>query len=76
MPLIYHALEQHVFVKNEIYIIRMIKSRWMRWAGHVARMWEIGNTYEILVGKSEGKSPLRSPRCRWEYNIKKWIVWK
>jgi hypothetical protein len=48
-------------------IIRMIKSRRMRWAGHVARM---GRTaYRILVGKSEGKRPLGRPR-RWVDNIK------
>jgi hypothetical protein len=40
------------------YIIRMIKSRGMRWAGHVARMGEMRNKYTILVGKPEGKRPL------------------
>jgi hypothetical protein len=39
-------------------IIRMIKSRRMRWAGHVARMMETRNAYRILVGKPEGKRPL------------------
>jgi hypothetical protein len=39
-------------------IIRMIKSRRMRWAGHVARMGKKRNVYRILVGKPEGKSPL------------------
>jgi hypothetical protein len=39
-------------------IIRMIKSRRMRWAGHVAYMGEKGNAHRILVGKSEGKRPL------------------
>jgi hypothetical protein len=43
-------------------IIRMIKSRRMRWAGHVARMGEKRDTYRILVGKSEGKRPLGRPR--------------
>jgi hypothetical protein len=43
----------------------MIKSRRMRWAGHVARMGE-----KILVGKPEGKRPLGRPRRRWEDNIK------
>jgi hypothetical protein len=51
-------------------IIRIIKSRWMRWAGHVARMGEKGNMYKILVGKPEGKRPLGRPRCRWIDNIK------
>jgi hypothetical protein len=49
----------------------MIKSRRMRWAGHVASMGEKGNAYRILVGKPEGKRPLGRPKCRWENNIKK-----
>ena len=51
-------------------IIRVIKSRRMRWAGHVACM--VGNTgvYRILVGKPEGKKPPGRPRRRWEDNIK------
>jgi hypothetical protein len=48
----------------------MIKSRRMRWAGHVARMVEKGNAYRILVGKPEGKRPLGRPRCRRVDNIK------
>jgi hypothetical protein len=48
----------------------MIKSRRMRWVGHVARMREKRNAYRILVGKPEGKRPLRRPRCRWVDNIK------
>jgi hypothetical protein len=51
-------------------IIRMSKSRRMRWAGHVARMGEKRNAYRILVGKPEGKRPLRRPRRRWVDNIK------
>jgi hypothetical protein len=47
-------------------IIRMIKSRRMRWAGHVTRMGERRNAYRILVGKPEG----RRPRRRWVNNIK------
>jgi hypothetical protein len=50
-------------------IIRMIESRRMRWAGHVARMGEKMNAYRILVEKSEGKGPLGTPRCRWVNNI-------
>jgi hypothetical protein len=42
----------------------------MRWAGHVARMGETRNAYRILVGKPEGKRPLRRPRRRWVDNIK------
>jgi hypothetical protein len=50
-------------------IIRMIRSRRMRWAGHVVHM-EKRNVYRILVGKPEGKRPLGRPRCRWVDNIK------
>jgi hypothetical protein len=50
-------------------IIRMIKSRRMRWAGHVARMKENRSAYRILVGKPEGKRPLGRPRHRWVDNI-------
>jgi hypothetical protein len=51
-------------------IIRQIKSRRMRWAGHVARMGEGRNVYWILVGKPEGKRPLERPRRRWDDGIK------
>jgi hypothetical protein len=51
-------------------IIRMIKSRRMRWAGHVARMGEKRNAYRVLVGNPEGKRPLERPRRRWVDNIK------
>jgi hypothetical protein len=51
-------------------IIRIIKSRRMRWAGHVARIMEKRNVYRLLVGKPEGKRPLERPRHRWIYNIK------
>ena len=48
----------------------MIKSRRMRWAGHVARMGERRGVYRVLVGKPEGKRPPGRPRRRWEDNIK------
>jgi hypothetical protein len=48
----------------------VIKSRRMRWAEHVALMEERRGLYRVLVGKLEGKSPLRRPRLRWEDNIK------
>jgi hypothetical protein len=51
-------------------IIRVIKSRRMRWAGIAARMGEKRNAYRILVGKPEGKRPLGKPRRRWVDNIK------
>jgi hypothetical protein len=59
---------------NDLYyspnIIQLIKSRRMRWAGHVARMGEWRCVYKVLVGKPEGKRPLGRPRRRWEDNIK------
>jgi hypothetical protein len=51
-------------------IIRQIKSRRMRWAGHVARMGEGRNLYRVLVGKPEGKRPLERPNSRWEDEIR------
>jgi hypothetical protein len=49
---------------------RVIKSRRMRWAGHVARMGEGRGVYRVLVGRSESKRPLGRPRHRWEDNNK------
>jgi hypothetical protein len=49
-------------------IVRVVKSRRMRWAGHVARMGQ-DSVYRVLVGKPEGKRPLGRPRRRWENNI-------
>jgi hypothetical protein len=51
-------------------IVTVMKSRRLRWAGHVARMGEGRGVYRVLVGKPEGKRPLRRPRRRWEDNIK------
>jgi hypothetical protein len=50
--------------------VRQIKSRRMRWAGHVARMGEGRNVYRVLVGKPEGKRQLERPRRRWEDGVK------
>ena len=59
---------------NDLYsspnIVRVIKSRRMRWAGHVVRMEEGRGVHDVLMGKPEGKRPLGRPRCRWEDNIK------
>ena len=59
---------------NDLYsspnIVRAIKSRRMRWAGHVARMGEEKGAYRALVGKTEGKRPLGRPRRRWVDNIR------
>jgi len=51
-------------------IVRVVKSRRMRWAGHVARMGEARVVHRVLVGKPERKRPLERPRRRWEDNIK------
>ena len=51
-------------------IVRVIKSRKMRWAGNVARMGEGRGVHRVLVGKPAGKRPLGRPRRRWEDNIK------
>jgi hypothetical protein len=48
----------------------MIKSRRMRWTGHVACMGEGRGVYRALAGRPKGKRPLGRPRCRWEDNIK------
>jgi hypothetical protein len=64
-----HNEELHDLYSSPI-IIRIIKSRRMRWTGHVARRGEKGNAYRLLVGKPEGKKPLGRPRRRWVDNIK------
>jgi len=58
---------------NDLYylpnILRVIKSRRMRWVGHVARMGVERGVYRFLVGKPEGRRPLGRPRFRWVVNI-------
>jgi hypothetical protein len=51
-------------------IIRQVKSRRMRWAGHVARIEEERKVYKVLVGKPEGRRPLGRPRRRWEDGVR------
>ena len=51
-------------------IVRVVKSRRLKWAGHVARMGEGRGVHRVLVGKPEGNRPLGRPRRRWEDNIK------
>jgi hypothetical protein len=64
----------HIHELHSLYstpnVVRVIKSRRMRWAGHVARRGEGRIVHRLLVGRPEGKRPMRRPRCRWEYNIK------
>ncbi|KAJ4429870.1 hypothetical protein ANN_22074 [Periplaneta americana] len=64
-----HNAELHALYSSPD-IIRNIKSRRLRWAGHVASMGESRNAYRMLVGRPEGKRPLGRPRRRWEDNIK------
>jgi hypothetical protein len=65
---------------NDVYslpnIVWVVKSRRMRWAGHVARMGEDRCVYRVLVGKPEGKKPLGRPRRRWGRIILRWIFRK
>ena len=59
---------------NDLYsssnIVRVIKSRRMKWAGHVARMGEERRVYRVLVEKPERRRPLGKPTCRWVDNIR------
>jgi hypothetical protein len=64
-----HNEELHMLYSSPN-IIRQIKSRRMRWAGHVARMGKEKNVYRVLKGKPEGKRPLARPRHRWEDGIR------
>jgi hypothetical protein len=60
-----HSEELHILYYSAN-IIRQIKSRRMRWVGHVAHMGVERNVYKVLMGKPKGKRPLERPRCRWE----------
>jgi hypothetical protein len=64
-----HSAELHILYTSPN-IIRQIKSRRMRWTGHVACMGERRKLYKVLVGKPEGKRPLGRPRRRWEDGIR------
>ena len=64
-----HNEEQSDFYSSPN-IVRVIKSRRMRWAGHVAHMGEERRVYRVLVGKPEGKRPLGRPRRRWVDNFR------
>jgi hypothetical protein len=63
-----HSGELHNIYSSQNFI-RQIKSRRMRWAGHVTRMGEGRNVYRVWVGKPEGKRPLERPRRRWQGGI-------
>jgi hypothetical protein len=64
-----HSEELHNLYSSPS-IFRMIRSRRMRWTGHVAQMGEKRNAYRILMRNPEGKRPLKKPRRRWVDNIK------
>jgi hypothetical protein len=64
-----HSEELHNLYSSPV-IIRQVKSRRMKWAGHVARMGEERKVCKVLVGKPEGKRPLGRPRRRWEDGIR------
>jgi hypothetical protein len=64
-----HNDELHILYSSPN-IIRQIKSRRLRWAGHVVRMREERNVYKVLMGNPEGKRPLERPRRRWEDGIR------
>jgi hypothetical protein len=64
-----HSEELHILYSPP-YIIRQIKSRRMRWVGHVARVGEERKVYRVLVGKPEGKRLLGRPRHRWDDGIR------
>jgi hypothetical protein len=63
-----HNEELHNLYSSSV-IIRQIKSREMRWAGHVARLGQERKLYKVLVGKPKGKRPLGRPRRRWDDGI-------
>jgi hypothetical protein len=64
-----HNVELHKLYSSPSIII-IIKTKRMRWEGHVAQIGVRRNAYRIFVGKREGKRPLGRPRCRWVDNIK------
>jgi hypothetical protein len=69
LPSIYFSIS-FVCLYSSLIIVRVIKSKKMRWAGHVACLGEGRGVYRVLVGRPEGKRPLGRPRHRWEDNIK------
>jgi hypothetical protein len=66
---VHHRYNIHTYGGRR-FQISLVKSRRMRWAGHMARMGDERKVYKVLVGKPEGKRPLGRPRCRWEDGIR------
>jgi hypothetical protein len=75
-----HTEELHTLHPSP-YVIWVIKSRRLRWAGYLARMGDRRNAHRVLVGKPEGRRPLGGPSRRWECDLKmnlrevEWWVW-
>ena len=65
-----YAFMSSFFTMNYLSSVRVVKSKKMRWAGHVARMGQGRGVYRVLVGKPEGKRQMGRPRRRWDDNIK------
>jgi hypothetical protein len=61
----------HSRYKGKVRWYNVVKSRRMRWVGHVARIGEGSGVHRVLVGRPEGRRPLGRPRRRWEDNIKR-----
>ena len=70
----YHHNEELNDLYSSHNIVQVIKSRRMRWAGHVERMGERRGIYRGLVGKPEGKRPLGRPMRRWEDTVKMYLL--
>ena len=70
LSVLFYQYNTLIFILTSPNIVRVVKSRRMRWAGHVARMGEGRGVHRVLIGKSEGKRPLGRPRRTWEDNIK------
>ena len=64
-------------ISNHLYrspdIVKVIKSRRLRWAGHIAKMEEVWSAFQILIGTTAGKRPLGRSRRRWEDNIRTYL---
>ena len=69
MPVMLQNEELHSFYRSPN-IVRMIKSRRLRWEGFIARMEEVRRAFNILTGKPKGKRSVEMPRRRWEDNIR------
>ena len=67
-----YILNQQYFVRSPN-VVRLIKSRRLRWAEHIARLEEGKSTFKILTGKPTGKRFLGRPRHKWQYNVRMYL---